>query len=379
MYKIKLYNKKSKDDIKDTSRTAAGLGLALTGAKILKDSNKEGEITGRVGLYHNTLKKNVPGILKEGLKGSHSKDPNNITNQVTRGRGASDPRNIVYLAKDKSTANDTTFARNMKGMTGKSKTLKVNLPYDVLKELRTEGNPELGNAKNLNDYLKSGGDKETWNKLSGSKNSKTILLDGDVSSKYIKGSKDYQKNSLKEVGKYIKRNPGRFAKGVGKAGLGLGLVAGGAKLLNKEDSSEGLNVPEAILAGSAAGIAGTKVTLDSLSKSKDNIDLMKLRSKTNIESKANQEAYEVGNKVMRDLTKDSGFSREAANKSVEARMNHMNKVKPSIDKARSKSDKIIKSAEKLGKVKSVGKGLLTAGAIGGSYIAYKNHKTNKKK
>jgi hypothetical protein len=42
-----------------------------------------------------------------------------------------------------------------------------------------------------------------------------------VPSKYIRGSKDYQRLTLGELGSYLKRHPGRVAGGVGLAGLGL--------------------------------------------------------------------------------------------------------------------------------------------------------------
>lgn len=47
----------------------------------------------------------------------------------------------------------------------------------------------------------------------------------DIDPKYIKESKKYNKYKLRDFGKYVKNNPKRFIKGVGKASLGGGLIS----------------------------------------------------------------------------------------------------------------------------------------------------------
>jgi len=53
-----------------------------------------------------------------------------------------------------------------------------------------------------------------------------------IGTEYIKGSKNYRRNSAREIGEYIAHNKGRFAKGLGRAVGGLGMAAAGAALFN---------------------------------------------------------------------------------------------------------------------------------------------------
>ena len=61
----------------------------------------------------------------------------------------------------------------------------------------------------------------------------TYVVEGNIDSKYIKGSKDYSKYRFSDFKKYVKNNPKRFAEGAVKTAAGVGLVAGGAYLASK--------------------------------------------------------------------------------------------------------------------------------------------------
>ena len=123
---------------------------------------------------------------------------------------------------------------------------------------RSYDNPEMAGAKTAKEYAEKikrgetpnpndelikdlGKDvdsyaKQKWDNLSGAKGtSGTRIFEQDIDTKRIKGSKNYVKNSVKEVLRYAKNNPKRFAKGVGKSAVSAGLIVGGAKLLTSKD------------------------------------------------------------------------------------------------------------------------------------------------
>lgn len=259
MYKIKRFAKSSDNFDKDDARITGGLaGLGL-GAKLAKSSKSK--ITGLEELYHNTDSKNIKSILDEGIKAKFAEDPNNLTNQVLGDVPMDEKKGKVYLGRKKSVSDGVGLSRDMRSGTN-SKTLKVNIPYEDFKKMKEVDNPELRGAKSKSEFAKKLIEKESasGNPLTDSKFGRAIIglqgkeaydtlnrkgtavIEGDIASKYIKGSKDYQKYGLKEMGNYIKHNPGRFAKGVAKGTVGLGLATGGGYLAykgikgkNKED------------------------------------------------------------------------------------------------------------------------------------------------
>lgn len=194
-------------------------------------------------LYHGTSKKNKQGILEKGLLGSKSVDPESITNKMMGGIGTQDGRHLVYTSKTRTPA--LLMAMNQKSMLGEDPAMvKMSIPYKDYKEMRktrgTDKNPEF-QGMSKEEFIKKGesmGANKTvsgkyYDTFSGNKEGVTRIFEGDIDSKYIKGSKNYQKNSLKELGEYVKNNPKRFAKGVAKGTAGVGLVAGGGYLMGK--------------------------------------------------------------------------------------------------------------------------------------------------
>lgn len=219
---------------------SAGVGSAL-GAKILDNVHRNGEVSGRVRLYHGTSAKAKGSILKEGLKGSHALDPNNLTNSKMAGLGRRDGRKLVYTGRRRRPA--YIMAQEQKVMKGETPAVvKMSIPYDEYKGMkRVFDNPEFSRLSKEDwvDRYKSMGISETklknyYDNFSGNRGtSGTRIFEQDIDAKRIKGSKNYVKNSSKQVANYIKKHPGRFAKGAAKTALGTGLIAGGAYLAGK--------------------------------------------------------------------------------------------------------------------------------------------------
>ena len=242
---------------KRNAERAGGVVAIGAGLHIANKVHKSGEISGRVRLYHGTSKEAKKKIQEEGLKAIHAFDKDNITRQA-----GIDPGNkpLVYTAKKRRIALGHAIPHGMQGKG--AGVVKMSIPYDEYKKMkRSYDNPEMAGAKsakeyaekikrgetpNLNDKMinEVGADvdkyaKQKWDNLSGAKGTKgTRIFEQDIDTKRIKGSKDYVKNSVKEVFKYAKNNPKRFAKGVGKAAIAGGLIAGGTKLLISKDKKK---------------------------------------------------------------------------------------------------------------------------------------------
>lgn len=241
----------SKGDEIDEAKLGSGLVGGVVGAHILKNSNKNGELSGRVKLYHGTNEKAKKAILKEGLRGDKALDPNNLTNTILDSLGKKDGRKLVYTAKRKEPAENMANMNQSMGK-GKAAMVEIEIPYDEyeskFKKRRVYDNPEFSKrgSRTKEEYIKNvlGDDdnkiikhlkkeqaKKYWDDFSGAKGtSGTRIFEGNIESKYIKGGKGYEKNSLGKIIKYAKNNPKRFAKGAGKAIIGTGLIAGGVAL-----------------------------------------------------------------------------------------------------------------------------------------------------
>ncbi len=346
----KLFSDKNSNS---SIKTLTGIGSMAAGGKLIKDSNKEGEITGRARLYHGTTRKRAKSIKENGFDSSKAKSKDAIIRS---------DRNQVYLSKNKSLADRTGIGRELKGE-GKAETLKVSLPYTELKNKQDFKNPEYANASSYEDYVKKTGDKRTskkvYDRMSGNKGSDTVILSGDISNKYVKGSKKYKKNSVKEISKYARENPKRFIKGTGKLAIGIGSVAGGAKLV--KDSEEGKS-KNAIIGASSIG-AGIYTAKKSLDKDKNKLEFKKEKGKI-IKDKSSYKNME-GDLVMKTSRKRKLKIKDA--------YEEVKKQKPLLEKnskkAQDKVDSIIKKSERNSKLKGVGKGL--AVAVGGYTLGKK--------
>lgn len=244
-----LYKKKNKQFSEDTEylKTVAGAGGALGGAAMLSKVNKDGEITGRVKRYHATDESLINKIKQEGLR-SNKANGNTYTKKVLGHIKEEELNNKVYVGKKKSVAEAVSDGRSYNGY-GKQGMLYIDADYDDWKKLKKTSNPELLGAKNGEDFARKvlrtqqGINYDTLGPVSKEISKKqgercykmlgeegTEVIAGDVSSKFIKGGKGYEKNSLRKIAKYAKNNPKRFAKGIGKAAAGAALVAGGVGL-----------------------------------------------------------------------------------------------------------------------------------------------------
>lgn len=243
---------------KMNKRLAIASGVTIyKGGKLI--SNSINEITGLERTYHNTERKNIDNILKEGIKSKYAADPENLTNSALVDIDMDKKKDLVYLAKKKADADDIGRARREQSaevitdpVTGRrrlnyakkdtGKTLHVNIPYEDLKKMNLVENPELRGAKNKKEFRKiykklielgDGEELSEADKISSDDHYKflkndTYTIKGDIDPKYIKESKKYNKYKLRDFGKYVKNNPKRFIKGVGKASLGGGLISLGS-------------------------------------------------------------------------------------------------------------------------------------------------------
>lgn len=254
-------NKISDEDIKNIQKEDGKKGLKrmggtyglLGGGAMASNVHKSGKLDGVKKMSHITDAKNVDKIKREGLKGTKV-DADSLTTRGLKGHMATghikpeDLKDKVYLANNMSTELGVRQGRAINGIGGKAGKVKVNMPLKDLKKVERD-NPELMGAKNLKEFkskhremtgkLRQMGNpfahdlpdsqlKAVYNGL-GRKGTTTVQ--GTIGTKYIKGSKDYQKNTVKNVARHIKENPKMFAKGLGQAGLAGALMAGGGKLM----------------------------------------------------------------------------------------------------------------------------------------------------
>ena len=278
--KKKELSKEDKEKLKKQQiKGLVGSGMVYTGintidptVEILKEgiNSGEGELTGRVTRFHNTLSDKAEQIMKEGLDGKKTLDPNSYTNKVLDGAATKDGRPLVYTAKDKMTADMIGQSRMITGNAKDAgRTLEINIPYDDIKNRRVLDNPEqLGLSeekyvkeikKKTYEKLKARGLSEETAKAAANspmtdaqiranyqavdaKFGPTRIYEGKIAPEYIKGSKVYRANSLKEWGNYVKNNPGRFIKGAQKyvlpvAGTAVLLGGGSALIANAVKNS----------------------------------------------------------------------------------------------------------------------------------------------
>lgn len=269
---IKLANeeeRKMDDDVK----TALSTGLIGGGGYALEKSRDR--LTGIERMYHSTDKKNVDSIKESGLQASRSNSsPASIGAGIHTIPGSGGK---VYVGRKKGPAKGVAMMQEMRDPTFKSEMVDVRIPYEDLRtgKVKSVGNPELRgleNSKDFADYLilrnrnpqlfvggnltpeedskrvkdllqkaRDSGELDYLGLLEkephlnarfsyGDLGKKTLTVEGDLPSKYIKGGKGNDAlYGVKDWGRYVKNNKGRFGAGLGIAGLGLGGVGlGGA-------------------------------------------------------------------------------------------------------------------------------------------------------
>lgn len=252
---------KSKE-LSSEQKKALGGAATLGGASVIHNEYHRGNITGRETLFHGTAPVYKEEILREGIKprakkgiidvaeGAHGQSLNSDNlSFMTRSRHQAHTYANQAERIRKGTFNINDLADRLKdmvpGKTSMKGVVKVNAPTWKKDEFHKVRNPELKtmfkavnkgpefmfHTKAQRKTVKSG----IYDKLE----KRVFTNKGTVSNKYIKGSNAYAKNSLKEIGEFIKHNPGRFAKGVGKSALGAALVSGGVKLFHSGNKGSG--------------------------------------------------------------------------------------------------------------------------------------------
>jgi hypothetical protein len=205
---------------------------AVASAPVAYKQYKDGNITGRETLYHQTDTDAAKNIKKRGVRSIFASKPDNVTNTLLKDVSMSEKKNKTYFHKSKFV--------NVQDVNGKPKTvIKAKIP--VWKKNLTS-NPELLGAKNFPEFRKKikekywlfGPSKTETRLMYRELGPKTRVFKGGISPRYIKGSKHYRPETLKEIGSFIKNNPKKFAKGIGFPLLAAGVVAGGSSLLEKK-------------------------------------------------------------------------------------------------------------------------------------------------
>lgn len=281
---------KSEADIqKDQARATLGLatgGAGLVGAGVAgRKISDAGLLDGRIKRYHSTRKSNIPSILDKGIIGSAANAADTYTKENFRAGGldtSGDKLNdLIYLARNKQTASAVGKTRDVFNATkavyeqnpspffnpalyqqeisseyrknkDKSKTLKASIPFSAYQKMNFAENPETLGAKTVKEYVKKRSETSAApvDKALLKRNFKNItkgtdVIKGDLAPEYLKKSKQYVKNSLPEIGSYIKNNPKRFALGVG-AGLGTAALGIGSAYAIKKSLDKSREAKESL-------------------------------------------------------------------------------------------------------------------------------------
>jgi len=246
-----------------TTDVVAGGAAALAGAGLASEQYHRGNLTGRETLYHGTSRDRADSIRKNGLTPNHSHssisgvvDPNlaNMNKDLVfttkskfqghmyaaQQRGIDNGR--IKNVQDHARGAEHTAKDAFKSMaTGNDKgVVKLNVPTwkeghkgvwnpEVRSQLRSMKSDLLFKIMNPTKVQQDAAKKIMYNTLQ-----KSVHVHRGaegIGTQFIRGSGNYQKNSLKEVGQFISGNRGRFAKGVGAAAAGVALAGLGAKLM----------------------------------------------------------------------------------------------------------------------------------------------------
>lgn len=273
---IKLANEqKENKQMDDDAKAALSAGLiAGSGAVANKGVDR---VTGLERMYHSTDKRNINSIKESGLQASRA---NSSPASVGAGiHTIPESEGKVYVGRKKGAAKGVATMQEMQDSKFRPGMVNVRIPYEDLKtgKVKSVKNPELRgleNSKDFADYLilrsrnpgafaggnmtaeedakrvkdllqkaRDAGELDELNILEkephmnarfsfGGLNKGTLTVDGDLPSQYIKGGKGNDTlYGMKDWGRYVKNNKGRFGAGLGITGLGLGGVGvGGAGL-----------------------------------------------------------------------------------------------------------------------------------------------------
>jgi len=246
--------------------TALAGGGTIAARSGYKASLKKGLLTGREIAFHGTTEANRRKILQEGIKGKFTAKENTTTNKLAP-ESAKSSRGVSFLTRNRSDAvvygqkaemfqnqgaqsladlnekimKDPKLAKKITNM---DSVVQANIPTWKHKVV---SNPELRGLskqdwikdrikaeevlkKRKLSYIERPLFEREYSKVHRGLSEGTIPIKGDVSPRYIKGSKHYKPNSLREVSRFIRKKPGRFLRGVSKPAIGLAAIGAGAML-----------------------------------------------------------------------------------------------------------------------------------------------------
>ena len=219
-----------------------GVGGTGLGASIIKKTYDRGNLTGRETLFHGTSAERAKQIRKKGLLSKFTGHPASTTAAMK----ASDEELYNKLLGKVFLTPEKGIARVYSEMTTRSEAPKTRLrerlapinPFfgeGIVKakvptwKVKPVPNPHaVGTFEEFSEYMKK--NKNLNLSRSDLKRQYRLLtegvrvFEGDLPTRYIKGSKDFKRLDSKELKDYIKANPKRFAKGVGATALGVGVA-----------------------------------------------------------------------------------------------------------------------------------------------------------
>jgi hypothetical protein len=245
-------------------------GAAVVGGGVAAKKGLKGA-TGREALFHGTSVERAKKIRAEGLKpqggpgitgavqdylnrGDKSKSgfadkSKGLAFTETRKRSAkgySWQQTQIDKGLKKGVTPTKTFEKMLKdpnmvlnrigaglGLTGSKGVVKMDVPTWKFRDAgKIVSNPEfLEQAARIDKEVPAGA-KGLSKAMARSQFEKPVrVFKGGVGTEYIKGSKDFKRLGLREVGQFAKAHPGRFAGKLGLGLAGLAAVGYGAKKL----------------------------------------------------------------------------------------------------------------------------------------------------
>jgi len=228
-----------------SNNAIAGVGSTLVGAGVLANIPKS-LITGRKTYYHGSTKDVVKSIKEKGLLSSKASGRNPINTKVLNKDTNSKSllrraKSQVYVTSDINRADTYSFQSQKGGVAKTNKILKKD-PFALYNNSKTyvaeahipvwqkeKFNPEVVVTKNK--QIKAGFDAKTAKASAIAAHSPDKSF-SSVSSKYIKGSKNYRP-FYKDLGTYARRAPKKFATGAALGLAGVGAVTYGVSRIGK--------------------------------------------------------------------------------------------------------------------------------------------------
>lgn len=220
-----LVRQDDNEGLKNIGNTAE----TIAGSALLNNALASGDLTDRMTLYHGTDKDSAKSIRQQGLLPTTDESAVNTSTlkkvdpeRYQKSLGKS------YMTKNKVEGKIYSIGTDYKkGGGGEGGVVKINAPIWKMKRVM---NPEVDMPfevwkKKVVDPGNEPPDfllKMLYNMMR-----KNVVVEGGVGPEYIKGGQGYKGLNLSEFLEYMRSKPATFAKGLGKAALGLGGIGHG--------------------------------------------------------------------------------------------------------------------------------------------------------